>query len=171
MKLIVMGYKRHGKDAVCELIKARHGKTFTSSSWFCCKKFIFDELKNIHNYDTPEECFEDRVNHRQYWYESIRNYNSKDRARLGRDIFAIHDVYCGIRDLQELDAIKAAGLVDYVIWVDASGRLPPEDLSSMNISTKHADMYINNNGIEHDLPEQVDMVMKTAIEALYYRNG
>lgn len=171
MKLIVMGYKRHGKDAVCEILEKYFNLSYTSSSWYCCKKFIFEELRYIHNYATPEECFEDRVNHRQYWYESIRDYNQKDRARLGKEIFANHDVYCGIRDLEELKAIKAAGLVDYVVWVDGSGRLPPEDGNSMNISIDESDLVLDNNGIENLLRGKVDCLYFTLSELILHRTG
>ena len=32
MKLMVMGYGRHGKDTVCEILKEKYGMTFKSSS-------------------------------------------------------------------------------------------------------------------------------------------
>ncbi|URC15224.1 dephospho-CoA kinase [Paraglaciecola Antarctic GD virus 1] len=145
MKYIVFGHKRHGKDAVCELLAEWSGMTHMSSSWYCCKKFIFEDMRLDHNYESPEECFNDRNNHRQYWYESIRNYNKDDRARLGKEIFAEHDIYCGIRDQEEFDAIKAAGLFDAAVWIDASRRLPPEEGNSMNLGPESADVILNNN--------------------------
>jgi hypothetical protein len=59
-------------------------------------------------YDSEEDCFEDRVNHRKAWYDLIYEYNRSDNGRpgkLARKLFAEYDIYVGIRDREEfLDA-------------------------------------------------------------------
>ena len=45
-KLLVIGHGRHGKDTVCEILRDEFGYTFESSSQFCSKLFIYDDLKN-----------------------------------------------------------------------------------------------------------------------------
>jgi hypothetical protein len=52
MKLLVVGYGRHGKDTVCDILDQKYGLTFSSSSWFCAERFIFDALKEEHGYTT-----------------------------------------------------------------------------------------------------------------------
>ena len=64
LKLLVIGHGRHGKDTVCEILRDRYGYTFESSSKFCSKLFIYNDLKNKYNYLNEEECYADRHNHR-----------------------------------------------------------------------------------------------------------
>lgn len=65
-------------------------------------------------------------------------------------------MYCGLRSKEELDAIRGQGLVDFVVWVDASHRLPAEPISSMKLSYQDADFIIDNNGTLADLARAVD---------------
>jgi hypothetical protein len=156
LRLMVFGYKRHGKDTVCEMLRDTYNMKFISSSEYSCNKFIFDAMRVNHFYTTPKQCFEDRDNHRKYWYESIRDYNADDRSRLGREIFDGHDVYCGIRDKEEFMSIKKDRLFDVAIWVNASKRLPPESGDSMNIDESFSDFVIYNNGNLEDLQKNVE---------------
>ena len=49
-KLLVIGHGRHGKDTVCEILRDKYNYTFESSSKFCSKLFIYDNLKDKYNY-------------------------------------------------------------------------------------------------------------------------
>lgn len=146
MKLIIFGYAQHGKDTACEYLRDRYGLTFSASSMFACRTFLFDQLKDRFGYRSMKACFEDRGAHRQLWYEAIRDYNTPDRTRLGRGIFAEHDVYCGIRDREEFEALRAEGAFDLAIWIDASERRPPESSDSMKLTRDDADLVVDNNG-------------------------
>ena len=156
LHLMVIGYARHGKDTVCELMD---GLDFKSSSVACAEIFLFDKLKAKYGYKTFEECFEDRHNHRQEWFDEIAAYNDPDLSRLSREIFARYPIYCGLRNKEELDAAKAAGLVDLTIWVDASERLPPE-VGSISVTKADADIIIDNNGTEEELRTKVAQLTK-----------
>lgn len=146
MNIVIFGHKRHGKDAACEYLKKRFLVNYTSSSWFACQKFLYNDLKDKYGYKTIEECFLDRENHRAEWFDAIAAYNHPDGARLGREIFAENTIYCGMRNDLEFDALKKADLIDLAIFIDASGRLPLEDRSSMKLGKEHADVIIENNG-------------------------
>ena len=159
MKILVLGYGRHGKDTVCDILNQRFGLEFQSSSEFCAKLFIYDELKDKYGYKTYMDCYNDRHNHRAEWYTMIHDYCKDDLARLGRNIFAAHDIYCGLRNKDEMAAMKAEGVYDYSVWVDRSQHLPPEDVSSMNITKDMADFVIDNNGTLADLETQVEDLM------------
>jgi len=156
MKLIVFGYKRHGKDTACKYLQRRYDLKYTASSAYACDTFLYDQLKGRFGYKSKRQCFEDRVNHSQLWYEAIREYNANDRARMGREIFSVHSVYCGIRDREEFEALRAAGLFDLAVWIDASDRLPPEDTDSMNVTIDDADVVISNNHGLLDLYRSLD---------------
>lgn len=164
MKLMVLGYGRHGKDSVSEMLCQKFGMTFESSSKFVAEEAVRPAMaeKGI-TYPDFETMYADRVNHRATWKEAILAYNTPDRARLGRKLFAIHDIYCGLREATELEALKAAGIVDFIIWVDASKRLPPEDISSCTVTPDMADYILDNNGPEEDLPAQVERAYSYAL--------
>ena len=162
-KLLVIGHGRHGKDTVCEILRDKYGYSFESSSQFCSKLFIYDRLKDKYGYDNEEQCYADRHNHRAEWYDSICNYNVPDAARLGREIFKAHDIYCGLRNKREYFAMKNTGVFDYAIWVDRSDHLPKEDSSSMSLQHWMADYTIDNNGSLDELRFNIDQLMKYSI--------
>ena len=155
-KLMIMGYARHGKDTVCEIMRDKYGLSFTSSSMFCAEYAVWPEMPQ---YATAQDCFNDRANHRAHWHNVIKEFNSPDLTRIGRLIFEKHDLYCGIRSQQEFEALKAAKVFDWSIWVDASERLPTEDKSSCDVTKHMTDFCLNNNGPLADLEEKVDWFM------------
>ena len=159
-KLLVIGHGRHGKDTVCEILRDEFGYTFESSSQFCSKLFIYDDLKNKYNYNNEEECYADRHNHRKEWYDAICDYNLKDGAALGREMFAEYDIYCGLRNKREFFAMKNTGVFDYAIWVDRSKFLMPESKDSMSLEQWMADYTIDNNGNLDDLWFNTRQLMK-----------
>jgi len=144
-KLLILGHARHGKDTFAELLNEEFGLSFKSSSQAAADIFLYDKLKDQYGYDSSEECFEDRVNHRQEWYESICDYNKDDRARLAKSILKISDCYVGMRDDEEVKECMNQELFDLIIWVDASDRLPLEPETSFNINKNCADIIITNN--------------------------
>ena len=155
MKILILGNARHGKDTLAELLADRFGMTYKSSSEMAMEIFLFDMLKEKHGYETMQECFEDRVNHRQIWYLSICDYNKDDRARLAKDILEGHDCYVGMRDLDEFKASKE--LFDVIIWVDASKRLGTSE-NTNKIPVSEADMVITNDGTFEDFKEKARLL-------------
>lgn len=158
-KLLVVGHGRHGKDTVCEILKDRYSFSFESSSRFCSKLFIFEELKDKYGYSNEEECYADRHNHRTEWYNMIHDYCRDDLARLGKEIFKEHDIYCGLRNKREFHAMRNTGVFDYCIWVDRSNHLPPEPVESMSLEPWMADFVIDNNGTLAQLNTNVENLM------------
>ena len=116
-------------------------------------------LKDQYGYKNEEECYADRHNHRAEWYNAICDYNIPDPAKLGREIFKEHDIYCGLRNKKEFHAMKNTGVFDYAIWVDRSDYLPPESKDSMSLEQWMADFTIDNNGTLEDLYFNVDALM------------
>lgn len=145
-RLLIIGHGRHGKDTVCEILRDNYGFRFQSSSEFCAQKFIYNELKLKYGYADYEQCYRDRHNHRSEWYDMIHAYCEDDHARLGRDIFAANDIYCGLRNKSEFHAMRNTGVFDYCIWVDRSDHVPLEPRDSMNLEIWMANHVIDNNG-------------------------
>jgi hypothetical protein len=159
LKLLVIGHGRHGKDTVCEILSDKYGYSFESSSRFCSKLFIYNMLKDKYGYADEEECYADRHNHRAEWYDAICNYNVPDAARLGREIFRAHDIYCGLRNKREFFAMKNTGVFDKAIWVDRLNHLPPENKNSMSLEQWMADYTIDNNGSLEELEFSVHQLI------------
>ena len=160
LKLLVIGHGRHGKDTVCEILRDKYGYSFESSSRFCSRLFIYNQLKDKYGYASEEDCYADRHNHRAEWYDAICDYNVPDAARLGREIFKEHDIYCGLRNKKEYHAMRNTSVFDYAIWVDRSDYLPPEQKTSMSLEQWMADFTIDNNGTLEELEFNVDQLIK-----------
>ena len=160
MKLMIIGHARHGKDTVCEILRDQYGLTFRSSSEAAAERVIYPILRDAYGYSTIEECLNDRANHRSAWYQLIREYNTPDLARLAREIYSENDIYCGLRHAEEFEAIKAAGLFDYCVWVDASQRHPAEPASSCSLSRADADFVLDNNGTLEELQANIAHMMR-----------
>ncbi len=159
MKLMIMGHAGHGKDTACKILKDDHGLTWQSSSDAACAHVVYPAMKEQCGYQTIEECFNDRHNHRPTWYQLIQQYNQPDPATLARKIFADHDVYCGIRHQDELKAARDANLFDFTIWIDASDRLPAEPDTSCTVSSTDATFVIDNNGTRQQFQHNIRTMM------------
>lgn len=158
-KILLVGHGRHGKDTVAEILQMFYGFSYYSSSEWCADKVCFPALKDKYGYETVQQCFEDRHNHRSEWYDLIAAYCQEDPTRLGREIFQTSDIYCGLRNKREFHFMRNARVFDFSIWVDRSDHLPPEPADSMNIEPWMADFIIDNNGSRDDLTFAVKQLM------------
>ena len=169
-KIMVMGHARHGKDTVGELLSDEYCLSFQSSSLFASKRvmmpaFSFKGRDGVENkYRTALECYEDRVNHRKFWFDEIYRYNTPDCSRLGRELFQQYDVYGGIRSFREFFALKNQGLFDASIWVDASKRVEPEPGSSNEMQPWMCDFFLDNNGPVEELKTNLRHIMRRIME-------
>lgn len=154
MKLMVCGHARHGKDQFCEFM----GLEYTSSSMAALDSAIWPVMG--HNYETKEQCFEDRVNHRAEWHRLITEYNTPDLKRLAREVYKDNVVYCGIRNKEEFCEVRDAGLFDLSIWIDASDRMPPESEDSCKLQASDCDIIITNNGTLTEFKEKAERLAR-----------
>jgi hypothetical protein len=157
-KILIIGHARHGKDTVAEMINSYFGLTFKSSSLAAAEIFIYDKLKVKYNYDSFEECYEDRMNHRAEWHNLIKEYNKNDKAKLAKDILKINDIYVGMRSQLEIDECINQDLFDLVIGI-FDPRKPFESKSSFDIDLfKSSDIILINNGDLMDLEDKVNLL-------------
>lgn len=150
-KLLILGYCRHGKDTVSEMLTEFYGLRSQSSSMFAAEKAVYPLMAEF--YPNWEACYEDRHNHRELWYLAIKAYNLRPGPSLAEQLLVEHDIYTGMRARNELEATRH--LFDLVVWVDASLRLPPEPSSSNDLHASDADYILDNNGPEEALPGEV----------------
>ena len=142
-KVVICGYAGHGKDTAAQLMSLM-GYRFKSTSWTFCEEIIFPKLKEKYNYKTVLACFTDRTNHRAEWYDLITEFNTPDKTASAKMIFAKNDIYCGMRNIAELEACRENNVVDCVIWVNnRKGKV--EDESSNTITNKDCDYILHNS--------------------------
>jgi hypothetical protein len=142
---LVIGHARHGKDTFCEILRNNHGLNFRSSSYAAAAHAVYPALSAKYGYASIDDCFEDRVNHRAEWKSLIKAFNTPNLTRLADRIYADNPVYCGLRDREEFEAIRAK-YQPLIIWVDGSKRHPPEPADSMQLTEDDAEVVIDNNG-------------------------
>lgn len=159
MKLLIIGHGRHGKDELAKIFQERYGLSCTSSSLAAAKIFLYKEMKGKFGYKTFEECYEDRHNHRDYWFDKIVKYNKKDPARLAKEILKNSDIYVGMRSSVEIQECMSQGLFDNVIWIERPDT-PLESKGSFNITEKDAKIKVINDGTLKDLEKKVDVYMR-----------
>ena len=94
-------------------------------------------------YDSLEDCYADRHNHRMAWYEAIMAFNEDDPSRLSRAIFSTYEMYVGIRSRTEF--LAARDFADLAIWVDGFERHPEPD-PTCKILKSDCDIVLDNNG-------------------------
>lgn len=157
-KMLILGPGRHGKDSFTEILTSKlKNYKFSSSSEFVNNLIIFDILKDKYNYKTKEECFLDRHNHREEWYNIICDYNKEDKSKLTREIFKENDIYVGIRDLLEFKA--SYHLFEIIFWIDSSERLFGKNIpfdNTLKIEMSESDIVIDNNGTLEDLEKKIN---------------
>lgn len=157
-KLLLLGYARHGKDSVAEILRDKYGFKFISSSEFVGREIIWNTWGKI-RYPTFDDMFADRRNWRVQWMEMISLYNTPDKAKTARTMLERgYDMYVGMRRLDELQASRH--LFDHIIWVDRSKHLPPET-GSMDITRENAgwQFAVDNNGTLEDLEDEVERLV------------
>jgi len=166
-KVLLISHARSGKDTVANMLESMIGLKNTSSSRYALFEVpeIQEELVfNYYGANEPnpdlEAIYFGRKERRAFWYNTISNYNSNDPTRLAREIFRDYDIYNGLRDDNEFRYAKAYQLYDICIWVDASERVPPEDISSMKLNKGMADIILDNNGTELELVTKVKQLSR-----------
>lgn len=153
MKFLILGHGRHGKDTAAHMLMNITGGFFLSSSDAANHHAVYPRLKEKYGYESEQECFEDRVNHREEWRDLILAYNTPDRTRLAREIIRHADCYVGMRSLEEFNACVRKRMFDHVLWIDRSAHLP--DDPSMEIPYDDRMYLINNNGSVEDMREEI----------------
>jgi len=154
-KILIIGSMRHGKDTVAEMLRDYYGYSFENSSTAASKIFLFDVLKEMYNYASPKECFDDRVNHRQQWHDLIVDYNTPDKSKLAKEIMKNNDIYVGMRSDAECEACLHQKVFDLIIGV-FDPRKPIENKTSFNIDLwQKSELIISNAGTLQELRHKV----------------
>jgi len=154
-KILIIGHARHGKDTVAQFLKDLYGYEFKSSSQAASEIFLYDRLKVKYGYKTPEECFEDRVNHRAEWHDLICDFNKDDHAKLAKAIMSTNDIYVGMRSNREAESCIEQGVFDLILGVfNPMHPLEPRDSFDIDLWQK-SDLILSNSGTLADLERKI----------------
>lgn len=154
--ILIIGKGGCGKDTAAEIICSLYGLSFVSSSRFACKKCIFPVLAQKYGYQSYDQCYEDRRNHREEWKELISAYNSPDKSKLARELLKEFEIYVGMRCPDEFEAAKE--LFQEIYYIDADERVLEDD-PTFKIPFDPACMVrIDNNGSLRDLTDQIEEI-------------
>lgn len=164
LKFLILGHGRHGKDTFAEILRDEHGLTFMSSSQAANELIVYPVLKDVYNYKTLEECFDDRANHRTEWFDLILADEVKNPGRLTGYIFNKCNCYVGLRSLEAYEHCKKHQDIDAIIWIDRSSHLPPEDSGSFKLDSSYATHIIDNNGSLEELYQHTAAFMKKFVK-------
>lgn len=157
LKILILGDARHGKDTMAEMINKNFGLTHLSSSVAALRIFLFDVLRDKYNleYNSLEEAYEDRVNHRDKWFNEICDYNKEDPIRLTKEILKQADMYVGLRDYKEVEKAIEENQFDYIFGI-FDPRKPRESKASNTADVfKYSDIVIINNEGLDELEEKI----------------
>lgn len=157
MKLLILGHGRHGKDSVAEILRDLFSIKFVSSSFAAAEIAVYPHLKDLYGYSSIQECFDDRANHRMEWKNLITEYNTPDKSKLCKEILEVNDCYVGMRCGEEYEATK--DLFDFIIWVDASKRVPLDPSLGIEYDSTRM-ILVDNNSTERNLIRTVQKVAR-----------
>lgn len=153
MKLIILGYARHGKTTVQEILEEKGFKILDQT------EYIIENILVPSVYRTREEALQNKFKDRALWFEKVNDYNSKEPSRLQRELFESgSDVHVGMRNIEELKHAKE-NLNVFTAWVQDS-RKPPEPPESCTVRPEDADYIVDNSGTLEDLKENVNKFLK-----------
>lgn len=166
MKILIIGHCRHGKDTLALYLREKYHFCFVPTSLLCAEIFTFEELRGKYKYLAPIDCFEDRRNHREEWFQLINDYNRDNHTKLIENILKTNDIYIGLRNREQLKACKEKKIFDLIIWVDASERLPLESKASMELVKEDADIILYNNESEEEFFKEVEKILLNIFKTL-----
>ena len=143
MKIGICGMGRAGKDTAAEFLRDEYGLRYTHGTSRSAAMIVWVAMtKRGINYDTVDECFDDRRNHRELWAKIIGRHNAGEPTRMYRECLAHQDILTGIRWRNEFAACKAAGICDVWLWISRPGCIDP----TCEIRASDCDVVIRNDG-------------------------
>lgn len=166
-RLIITGLAKSGKDTLCEMIGAINGMTSVSSSRIAIETIPEVFFRRLEQegvlYGSIDEAYDDRENHRQVWFEIIRDWTMQNDQILARTIFENYDCYNGLRNYDELVAIRESDPELTLIWVERDN--DGESHPGMESIRDEADYIFYNRGSLEQLQKAVERFCKQNLEA------
>lgn len=101
----------------------------------------------------PCQAWEERHKKRQFWKDELDKLRLTDQCYLARLALATGSIAAGLRDVVEINAVKAEGLFDRIVWVDRPG-VPVDPTVTFKPEDCH-ETIVNPGPYGEDTPENL----------------
>lgn len=142
------GFGRAGKDTAGKILWRKTLLKYSGSLSWAGLPYMADRLGLC-----PQEAWETRHERRDEWKRMLDEFRAEDATKLIRMSLALGQIVVGIRAKEELQAARAAGLLDAVVWVHRAWT-PPD--STVTYTWRDCDTVLFNNGSVPALDGQID---------------
>lgn len=146
-RIAIVGYGRHGKDTVAEILHGQGPFRCSGGTSWQALPFVAATL-NL----APQYAWERRHNNREFWKSYCDWLRRDDPCFLIRLCLEAGNIVPGIRDKIEIDTAIKENLFDAVLWVERPGF--PED-PTVTFDKSVATDFIYNDGTLETLREKV----------------
>jgi hypothetical protein len=160
----ICGAGRAGKDHAALYIAARTPMRFVGSTSWYLLPYMADALSL-----SLEEAWARRHEQRDAWYRKGRELRARDPLTLLRSSLAENDLVVGCRDREEIQAARASGLLDLVIWIDPGGRVPMDP--TLTYGAELADIVIQNWDDVGAFDRRLDRFLRNSVLAPLVSDG
>lgn len=142
------GYGRAGKDTAGKILWRKTPLKYSGSLSWAGLPYMSDRLGLC-----PQDAWESRHERREEWKRMLDEFRADDATKLIRMSLALGQIVVGIRAKEELEAARAAGLLDAVVWVHRAGT-PPD--GTVTYTWRDCDLVLFNNGSVPAFDGQID---------------
>lgn len=147
-RVLFVGHGQHGKDTACEELARATGWRNAGTTSVYLADHVAKRLGV-----TRDEAYARRYENRALWRHIGDEIRGSDPALLVKDAQRVGPITGGCRGLPEIVAVRAESLTDLIVWIDASGRLGPDE--TMEFGPEYADIVITNNGSEDEFRQKI----------------
>ena len=107
---------------------------------------------------SPEDAYRQRHEDRMLWFHALNELRAREGPTcLVRRCLAHSDVVCGLRNKVELEAGRAEGLLDLVVWVDRPTLPDP----TVEFTIEDADIIVRNHTTLGDFYGRLERLART----------
>jgi len=138
LRIAISGRGQSGKDTTCEWLAEHTSLLYKESTSMAALTHVFLQIGPLYGYETPEDCYQDRSNHREEWRDAIEQLG----VGLYWGMMNHNDIINGIRSKREFQTAKRQGLFCLSVWIEAQDA--PED-KSLSYDSSLCDITVIND--------------------------
>lgn len=164
MNVLIIGYSKCGKSLAGDLIARWPGGLVSIS--ISTSDILFEQYASHANISNAE-LRENKDKYRHQLWEFGRKLQADDPLCLVRQALAMAfcgddavNVVTGVRNRDEMVAIRAAKMFDLIIWINRNGCEPN---STDCLKPSDADIVIDNNGTIEELQRALQLAISSRI--------
>lgn len=145
-RVLFVGHGRHGKDTACEELSKATGWKNAGTTSLYLTPYVIKEYERLGMGHLRNDAYLHRHQNRELWRRVGDEIRQNDPALLVKEALKVGPITGGCRGLPEIEAVRRESVVDLIVWVDASKRLPPDP--TVEFGPEVADLILANNGTE-----------------------